>query len=114
MNNRSEKLVTALHNTMYKTFDEDNDYELNNEELTVLEKGDLGEAEFKTVVRRGKKVKILICKKGWKRKGGTCVKMTPVEQKRRGIAARAAGKKRKGKKVPTAILRKRAASVAKK
>jgi len=67
---------------------------------------------FKTVIRGGKKVKKLVCRKGFKAQHGKCVKMSAAEKIARAKAAKKAAKKPR-KKMSTAARAKLSKSLKK-
>jgi len=73
------------------------------------EEEEIDEALKKRVVRKGKIVRKLICKKGFKAMGGKCVKMAASERRIRKKMAKRGAKKRRSKK--SAMLRHRAKSM---
>lgn len=83
------------------------DYEEDGDESEDEE--ELEEALRKRVVRKGKIVRKLICKPGFKSLAGKCVKMAASERRIRKKMAKRGAKKRRSKK--SAMLRHRARSM---
>ena len=99
---QAEKLDDLLE------FITDSDVEYDEEEGTEDE--DLDEAIKKRVVRKGKIIRKLICRKGFKAMGGKkCVKIAASERRLRAKMAKRAAKKRRSKK--SIMLRNRAKSM---
>ena len=73
------------------------------------EEEELEEAVKKRVVRKGKIVRKLICKKGFKAMGNKCVRMAASERRIRKKMAKRSAKKRRAKK--SSMLRHRAKSM---
>ena len=100
---QAEKLDDLLE------FITDSDIEYGDEEEPG-EDEDLDEAIKKRVVRKGKIVRKLICKPGFKAMGGKkCVKIAASERRLRAKMAKRAAKKRRSKK--SIMLRNRAKSM---
>ena len=105
---QAEKLDDLLE------FITDSDVEYDEEETEDGEEStedeDLDEAIKKRVVRKGKIIRKLICKPGFKAMGGKkCVKIAASERRVRKKAAKKAAKKRRAKK--SSMLRHRAKSM---
>ena len=99
---QAEKLDDLLE------FITDSDIEYGDEEEPG-EDEDLDEAIKKRVVRKGKIVRKLICRKGFKAMAGRCVKMAASERRLRAKMAKRGAKKRRAKK--SSMLRHRAKSM---
>lgn len=72
-----------------------------------IEESDISEVRRKVVIRKGKKVRKVICKPGYKAKGNKCVRMKAAEKLRKRKGAIRAARKRKSKKTQIARARKR-------
>lgn len=71
-------------------------------EFSILE----SRAKIKKVVRKGKIVKILKCKPGFKLKNGSCVRVSTKDRMKKRRAAIKAARKRKAKKAASNRRRK--------
>lgn len=104
---QAEKLDDLLE------FITDSDVEYDEEETEDGEEGtedeDLDEAIKKRVVRKGKIIRKLICRKGFKAMSGRCIKMAASERRLRAKMAKRGAKKRRAKK--SSMLRHRAKSM---
>lgn len=104
---QAEKLDDLLE------FISDSDVEYDEEETEDGEEStedeDLDEAIKKRVVRKGKIIRKLICRKGFKAMGGRCIKMAASERRLRAKMAKRGAKKRRAKK--SSMLRSRAKSM---
>lgn len=104
---QAEKLDDLLE------FITDSDVEYDEEETEDGEEStedeDLDEAIKKRVVRKGKIIRKLICRKGFKAMSGRCIKMAASERRLRAKMAKRGAKKRRAKK--SSMLRSRAKSM---
>lgn len=75
--------------------------------IILLEK--LTEQKFRRVVRKGKAVRKLTCRPGYKASKGRCVRITPQEQRKRKLGQRMGARKRKATRARS--IQKRARSM---
>jgi hypothetical protein len=76
-------------------------------EMFDMDEENLDEIKRERVVRGGKKVRKLKCKKGYKAVNGKCVRMSAAEKRVRSKAAKRSAKKKKTKKSQTERKRQR-------
>lgn len=118
----SDEQAEALDELLYLITDMDVEYEEleksgefedsfidDEEDGSVPEDGDLTEWVKKKVVRKGKIIRRIFCKPGFKAMGGKCVKMAAKERRVRKRAAKRTARKAKGHK--SSMLRHRARSM---
>lgn len=90
-------------------YDEEYDEEETEDGEEITEDENLDEAIKKRVVRKGKIIRKLICRKGFKAMSGRCIKMAASERRLRAKMAKRGAKKRRAKK--SSMLRHRAKSM---
>lgn len=118
-----DEYLSDLMEQVFKLIDSIDDENLTEEQEEIIEKiiemydedsedeDSINENVIKKVIRHGKLVRKVSCKKGWKSVHGKCVKMTPSEIRVRSKSAKKSARKRKSKQ--TIINKKRERSMKK-
>ena len=106
---KSGRFIIAMIIKIYRKASNIDDEEETEDGEEGTEDEDLDEAIKKRVVRKGKIIRKLICRKGFKAMSGRCIKMAASERRLRAKMAKRGAKKRRAKK--SSMLRHRAKSM---